>query len=403
MRILSTVSTPYVREYASHEHAPREHILFVHAHPDDETIATGGTIATLLDAGSTVTLITCTRGELGEVVPPELQDLAGDALGAYRESELAAAMHALGLTDFRMLGADGARAETSEPHRFRDSGMQWGPAGAEPLAAPDPVEGHETLTSVTLEVVVQDVMTVIAAVQPTAVVSYDERGGYGHPDHIRAHEAAATASLLMNVPFYTIVSDGGGAPGDIVVDVTPVLSRKKAALEAYRTQLTVDGDTIIHSGGQSEPIRAEEVFRRFGQPGVPRLEWDDLGVVSKIVAGVLGVLAGAVVGAVGTANHHIAAATISLLLVAALLVGLRLWLGSRLVAFCAGVGVVFMVGILSLEGAGGSVIVQATPVGLVWAYAPVAIAVIVVAWPRTLRRPRATMEESLDAGKAGVQ
>nr|WP_269902600.1 PIG-L family deacetylase [Terrimesophilobacter mesophilus] len=399
---MSTVSTPHPREHAAHEHAPQEHILFVHAHPDDETIATGGTIALLLDAGAAVTLLTCTRGELGEVVPPELQHLAGDALGRYRESELAAAMHALGLADLRMLGADGARAGATEPHRFRDSGMQWGPAGAEPPSAPDPAHDGETLTSARLEAVVQDVMAVIAAVRPTAVVSYDERGGYGHPDHIRAHEAAATASLLMSVPFYTIVPDGGRAPDNLVVDVTAALPRKKSALEAYRTQLTVDGDTIVHSGGQSEPIRTVEVFRRFGQPEAQELEWDDLGILMKTVACVLGLLAGAVVGAVGTANHHIAASTVSLLLVAALLVGLRLWLGTRIVAFCAGVGIVAMVGILSLEGSGGSVLVQATPLGAVWAYVPIAIAVVGVAWPRTLRRARATMETSLEPGKAGA-
>lgn len=104
----------------------REHILFVHAHPDDETISTGGTIATLLDAGASVTLLTCTRGELGEIVPAELQHLHGDALGVYRETELATAVRALELTDFRFLGSENACAQGAAPHRFSDSGMQCG-------------------------------------------------------------------------------------------------------------------------------------------------------------------------------------------------------------------------------------------------------------------------------------
>src|SRR5690606_23362027 len=124
VRILSTVATPSIRE----------HVLLVHAHPDDETISTGGTIATLLDAGARVTLLTCTRGERGEGVPPELQHLSGDALGAYRERELASAMRVLGLADHRILGSEDACANGTEPHRYRDSGMTWGPDGAEPLS-----------------------------------------------------------------------------------------------------------------------------------------------------------------------------------------------------------------------------------------------------------------------------
>lgn len=398
VRILSTVSTPEIRE----------HVLFVHAHPDDESISTGGTIATLLDASAGVTVITCTRGELGEVVPPDLQHLSGDALGEYRETELASAMAALRLTDFRFLGADGARADGTESHRFRDSGMQWGPDGAGPInAAPisaGPDAGGATLTSVDLDVVVADVVAVIAAVQPTAVVSYDAHGGYGHPDHIRAHAAASTAALLMNLPFYTIVSDGHagphGGPDDLVVDVTPVMERKKAALRAYSTQLTVVGDTIVHSGGQVQAMSGVEAFHRVGEAGQPTLEWDNLALSTKIVACALAAVVGAVVGAVGTANHVYGAATYSLLLVTALLIGLRFMFSTRIVAFCAAAGVVVVVGALSLEGAGGSVLVQGSTIGLVWAYAPVAIAVIVLAWPRSFRRSRATMENNSDPGRA---
>ncbi|MEO6942209.1 MAG: PIG-L family deacetylase [Terrimesophilobacter sp.] len=384
----------------------REHVLFVHAHPDDETISTGGTIATLLDAGADVTLVTCTRGELGEVVPPELQHLSGDALGAYRETELAAAMSALHLKDFRMLGADNARAEGTGPHVFLDSGMQWGRGGAGPLdgaealttAEHDPVRA--TLTSADLEVVVADLAAVIAEVQPTAVVSYDARGGYGHPDHIRAHDAAGTAAIRMSVPFYTIVPDGQNAPDDLVVDVSPVVERKKAALRAHRTQLTVEGDTIVHSGGQVEPIRHTEVFRRFRQRRQSALAWENLELSSRIIACFLALLVGAVVGAVGTANYQFAGAAISLLLVAGLLSGLRLLFGTRIVAFCAALGVLVVVGVLSRESVGGSVLVQATAVGFLWTYAPTAIAVLVIVWPRLLRRPRDTMEKSSAPGKA---
>jgi N-acetyl-1-D-myo-inositol-2-amino-2-deoxy-alpha-D-glucopyranoside deacetylase len=92
--------------------------LLVHAHPDDETINNGATMAFYAAMGAQVTLVTCTRGEEGEILTPELSHLASsdtDALGEHRETELANAMQALGITDFRFL----AQGEG----RYRDSGM----------------------------------------------------------------------------------------------------------------------------------------------------------------------------------------------------------------------------------------------------------------------------------------
>ena len=88
-----------------------ERVLFVHAHPDDETIATGGTLATLVDSGAVVTLVTCTRGERGEVIPADLQDALAsqEALAALREAELRKAVGILGVTDHRFLGEENAR------------------------------------------------------------------------------------------------------------------------------------------------------------------------------------------------------------------------------------------------------------------------------------------------------
>src|SRR5262249_34383804 len=101
-------------------------LLLVHAHPDDESIGTGATMATYAAQGAAVTLVTCTRGELGEIIPPELADLAdggGDRLGEYRTGELAAACAALGVTDHRFLGG---------PGRWRDSGMMGLPSNQLP-------------------------------------------------------------------------------------------------------------------------------------------------------------------------------------------------------------------------------------------------------------------------------
>ncbi len=379
----------------------REHVLFVHAHPDDETISTGGTIATLLDAGATVTLLTCTRGELGEIVPPEFHHLSGDALGAHREAELAAAMRALTLTDYRILGSESASAEGASPHRYRDSGMQWGPDGPEPLAILTAATENDTasLTAVGLEQVVADIVAVIGEVQPTAVVSYDERGGYGHPDHIRAYEAASTASRMTTVPFFSIVPTGREMPDDIRVDVSTVLQRKKDALGEYRTQLTVDGDTIVHSGGQREPISDVEYFRQRETPRDPDVEWARLGIPARVAACVIAIGLGVALGAIGTANYQITWAATSLGIAAVFLAGLRILFDSRIVAGCAAVGLLTAVWVLSQTGPGGSILVPANPAGFAWAYGPLLIAFLVLAWPRPGTFSRATMGKDSVPGK----
>ena len=103
-------------------------LLLVHAHPDDETVGTGATMAAYAAAGDAVTLVTCTRGEWGEVVDSELLDLKAvdendDRLGEHREGELAAAMEALRVTDHRWLGGPGT---------WRDSGMMGEATNADP-------------------------------------------------------------------------------------------------------------------------------------------------------------------------------------------------------------------------------------------------------------------------------
>ena len=156
-------------------------LLLVHAHPDDETINNGATMAMYADLGADVTLVTCTRGEEGEVLVSDLSHLASthtDSLGQHREIELKDAMDALGIKDFRFLG--------NGEVKFRDSGMM----GTEPNNRPD-VFWQADLDSAALHLV-----KVIEEVKPHVLVTYDEIGGYGHPDHIQAHRVAMRASEL---------------------------------------------------------------------------------------------------------------------------------------------------------------------------------------------------------------
>jgi len=383
--ILSTVED----ESAGQPRADRAHLLFVHAHPDDETIATGGTIGMLVDAGVGVTVLTCTRGERGEVIPPELKHLEGDgpALAAYREGELAEAMRILGVADQRFLGEPGARLAGLEPRRYLDSGMQWGTDGAEALDALDPA----SLSAAPLGEVAADVASVIQAVGATGVISYDAHGGYGHPDHIRAHDAARRAAEVMGVPFYAVQADGTRGPSDIVVDTAPVYGRTADALRAHRTQVMVEGDRFALSSGPFREIAHSERYRQEIAHAADSYAWKDLGAAARIIACVLAGLIGIALGGIGTVNHQLvlsvgdarlpSGVTVALILVVALMVGLRLVFVSRIVALVAGLGILLAVALLTVGGPGGSVLVPANPAGYVWSYGAAMVVALVLVWP----------------------
>jgi N-acetyl-1-D-myo-inositol-2-amino-2-deoxy-alpha-D-glucopyranoside deacetylase len=258
--------------------APR--LLLVHAHPDDESLWTGGTIARYAAAGVQVTLVTCTMGEEGEVIPDSLRELAADAadqLGGYRIAELRAACAALGISDHRWLGGIG---------RWRDSGMAGVAANAHPRA----------FAAGDLETQAAALAEVLADVRPQVVVTYGPDGGYGHPDHIRAHEVTMAACDASDDPpdrvFFAVTSrtatEAGLAelagtdvpfrmpdPGELpvtddslittVIDTSEVVSVRMRAMAAHQTQITVwhgaDGERAYAlSNGIAQPIPSAEFY-----------------------------------------------------------------------------------------------------------------------------------------------
>ncbi|MEU8072111.1 MULTISPECIES: N-acetyl-1-D-myo-inositol-2-amino-2-deoxy-alpha-D-glucopyranoside deacetylase [unclassified Micromonospora] len=159
---------------------PDRRLLLVHAHPDDESIGTGATMAHYAAAGAHVTLVTCTLGEEGEIHVPALARLCAaeaDQLGGYRIGELAAACAALGVTDHRFLGGAG---------RYRDSGMMGLATNEHPRA----------FWQADLDTAAGYLVEVIREVRPQVLVTYDPDGFYGHPDHIQAHRVAMRAVEL---------------------------------------------------------------------------------------------------------------------------------------------------------------------------------------------------------------
>lgn len=239
-----------------------ERVLFVHAHPDDETISTGGTLAALAEAGREPLLVTLTRGEQGEVVPGPLTALAAArGLAVVRQNELSTALAMLGLERHVFLGVPPARAEGLPPTIYEDSGMSWGPDG---FATAGDNASDDALTKVPAAEVLNDLLAAAAQAGAGAIVSYDHIGGYGHPDHVLAHRAGRAVAQALDLPFWEIVV-GDEADPDLEIeshDISAWYERKVAALRGYATQLTVDGDQIVHVGGQRQAIDRVERFRR---------------------------------------------------------------------------------------------------------------------------------------------
>ena len=266
--------------------APR--LLFVHAHPDDETLATGVAIAHHAARGDDVHVLTCTLGEEGEVIPPELAHLEGaegDPLAAHRQEELRGAMEVLGVTS-HLLGA----AADGGPTTYRDSGMAGSAAAAHPRA----------WAGADLADAAAAVRAVIDDVRPDVVVTYDATGGYGHPDHVRTHDATcravATAAevpvlyavltplswavedrawLAAHVPAdrgWSVPGEGDPFPSQVVPDavvthtvVDPsVVAVQSRALECHATQVVV--------GDGWYALSNHVVSRLAGREGYARLD-----------------------------------------------------------------------------------------------------------------------------------
>jgi len=280
-------------------------LLLVHAHPDDESINNGATMASYVARGAKVTLVTCTRGEEGEILVPELAHLASDktdGLGAHREIELAAAMNELGVTDFRFLGAP--------DKSWRDSGMIGTPQNARP----------DVFWNCDLDEAARHLETIIHEVKPHVLITYDENGGYGHPDHIKAHQVAMRAAELArsngwdiqkiywNTIPVSVIEEGiaamkgtgvdffgvekaedfpFAAPDELVTTVfngDEFVEKKMAAMKAHPTQIAVDGPFFALSDNLGFRVWGREFYRLVkGEAAAP---FDEKGRELDLFAGV---------------------------------------------------------------------------------------------------------------------
>ena len=209
-------------------------LMLVHAHPDDETIGNGVTMARTVAEGAQVTLVTCTLGEEGEVLVPELVHLDAeheDNLSPQRLSELTEAMRLLGVTDFVRLGGDGA---------YRDSGMAYDDRGR--AIARDVLRAGIFWTA-DLLAASDDLVRLIRDRRPQVLLAYDQIGGYGHPDHVQAHRVAMYGYLLAGVPGYR---PDLGEPWTVARVLWNTMSATRMA--AMIAELRAAGDTETFAG-----------------------------------------------------------------------------------------------------------------------------------------------------------
>lgn len=280
-------------------------LLLVHAHPDDETINNGATMAKYAANGVDVTLVTCTRGEEGEVLVDSLLNLASekdDKLGEHREIELQAAMAELGIKDFRFLG--------SPNKKWRDSGMMGTPQNERP----------DVFWKADLDEAANELVKVILEIKPQVLITYDEFGGYGHPDHIKAHQVAMRASeiasqqgwqiskIYWNTMPRSVIQMGIDKMKDVgseffgaesaddlpfakpdelvtsVVNAPEYVVQKLAAMKAHATQISVDGPFFALSNNLGLSVWADEYYTLVrGEASEP---FDDKGREIDLFAGI---------------------------------------------------------------------------------------------------------------------
>lgn len=284
-------------------------ILFIHAHPDDESTSTGASMSHFARAGARVELLTMSRGEMGEVIGQEHADLdvrtrpsedPGDALGRVREAELEDACRALGVAGHRFARRRGGSGF------FRDSGMSWGKNGRAASAAN---ATEDCLSRARLKEPAAAIAEVLEEIRPDVVVTYDADGGYGHPDHRTTHDATLKALTMVPVkaqPNLVWGVEGEADPEDerqqAVVDGNA--AAKKEAMAAHRTQVTVsDGMTFHYSNNVEQNISGRETFRLLARTVSESEERSEQVPAGPVNSAVTGVGLGLIVGFIGTMFH----------------------------------------------------------------------------------------------------
>jgi N-acetyl-1-D-myo-inositol-2-amino-2-deoxy-alpha-D-glucopyranoside deacetylase len=354
-------------------------LLVVHAHPDDESIFTGHIIAERLAAGAEVYVLTLTRGERGKVKLEELKGLEGQlrAMGAFRAGELKVALAELGKAGSKLQHSfAGTRA-------FLDSGMRINPMGR-------PTKHSRTdemaLAAASTSVIAEDIERVMHEFKPDAILTYNAKGGYGHPDHKMAHHATAMAirhyrRQKRRAPQFWVIAEPGER-FEIAIGDAKTAKFKRAALEAHSSQISIFAETFAVSSSEIRFDEPERIRRATPSPLVHLLPL--LTFFWAIPLGVLLGLAGSLLHSipVSATDHFPIGLVVAFTMVGSLAVALRLLRNSRGALYLMTLSFVATVYWLSQTQPGSDVIIYGNEVGNIWAYGSAAICAIVMLFPR---------------------
>ena len=358
-------------------------LLIVHAHPDDESLFTGHLIAHALRGGSEVRVITLTRGELGNTELKEFEYLNSDtqAMALFREQELAEALNAFPGVEHKYLGQ----------RAYRDSGMRinaWGKVGK-----PRKLD-EMSLAAAGTSVVGEDIADEIRDYKPDVVLTYDAKGGYGHPDHKAAHAGVAwairhLAKERIKPEFWEIVEPGNSF--DVEVGDEETLEMKKAALEAHGSQIELSGDEIIYNGKTRMRLSDKERVKKTSPSPLLQLK-PALTYIWAIPAGVLVGIAGTLLHRSVDGSGFPIGLVVALSMVASLALALRLLRNSRGALYLMSFSLIITVFLMAQRQPGGELFITTDlegnffeSVGNLWAYGSIVTVGLIMVFPELKR------------------
>ena len=353
-------------------------LLLVHAHPDDESLFTGHLIAERVAAGAEVFVLTLTRGERGRVKLDEIKSLEGklESMGRFRANELLNALKEYG---------PGVKHAFAGTRAYQDSGMRVNIFGKP--AKPRDLD-EMALSAAGTQVIADDILRVLKDFKPDAVVTYNSRGGFGHPDHVLAHRATASAirqyarSRKGRAPQMWVIAEPGER-SDVSVGNASTALVKKAALEAHASQVSIQAETYSIAPGKETRFDEPERFRRANP--------NPLVMLSPIVTILWAVPLGILMALAGTLMHQVLASNpertpigliVALISVASVSLSLRLLRSSRGALYLTSITFGITVFMLAQRQAGGEVLIPANDVGNFWAFGSIAICAAIILFPQ---------------------
>ena len=352
-------------------------VLLVHAHPDDESLFTGHVIAERLAAGAEVYVLTLTRGERGKVKLADLKPLEGQSkqMGAFRTAEL---MTALAAYDTETASVQHSFAGT---RAYLDSGMRINALGRPTRKR---ILDEMSLVAVATPVIADDIVAVMKSFRPDAVITYNRKGGFGHPDHKKAYEATSMAirkySKDHRAPqFWTIAEPGEHS--DVKVGGVETAAVKKAALSAHASQVLVMEDSYALVAGKEIRYDAPEKLRRASVSSWNSIKpW--LRSLWALPLGWLDGLAGTMLHLTRTVEGVPIGLIVALVMTAALGIALRVLRRSRGALYLSTLAFIITVLQLSQPQPDGSAFMDDSELSTYWVYGSIALLAIIIVFPR---------------------